>query len=422
MGTVGLSFGSPTSGTGFDVSATVSSIVANLQNVETPWKTQLKSLQSQDTAISSLGTLFSNLSNAMSSLTDLEGIMAEKTGSSSNTNVLELTSASSSAVAGTHIVMVTSLAQTSSGYLTPITNASDTLTGSITLHVGSGTEQTISLPSAGGTLDSLAKAINSSGTGVTASVLKDSSGSRLSLVSGTSGANGTITVDSNLLADKSNSNAVLSYTASSVVPADAQLTVDGVSMTSTSNTVTNLIPGVTFQLLSDAPDTQVQVVIGNDNSDVETTIATMVGDYNSLVSAINAQEGNDSSGNAEPLYGSPTLSLLQQQLMNGVNTQNPNGYLDPITNSSDALSGSISIQVSGGFLLNSTTVPGSDAAASTSTLNSIANAADVLSVRFRSRWATARPRPSTYRPPTTRWRAWPGPSTIPAALGSQPRW
>jgi flagellar hook-associated protein 2 len=381
MGTVGLSFGSPTSGTGFDVSATVSSIVANLQNVETPWKTQLQTLQSQDTAISSLGTLFSNLSNAMSSLTDLQGIMAQKTGSSSNTDVLQLTAASSSAVAGTHTVVVTSLAQTSSGYLTPITNASDTLSGSITLQVGSGTAQTISLPSSGGTLASLAAAINSSGAGVTASVLTDSSGSRLSLVSGTSGANGKITVDAsaNSIVDTSNSNAALSYTASAVVPADAQLTVDGVSMTSSSNTVANLIPGVTFQLLSDAPDTQVQVVIGNDNSDVETTIATMVGDYNSLVSAINAQEGNDSSGSAEPLYGSPTLSLLQQQLMNGVNTQNPNGYLDPIDNSSDALSGSISVQVSGGFLLNSTTVPGSDDAASTSTLNSIANANDALS-------------------------------------------
>ena len=41
MGTVGLSFGSPTSGAGFNVSTTVASIVANLQNVETPWKTQL---------------------------------------------------------------------------------------------------------------------------------------------------------------------------------------------------------------------------------------------------------------------------------------------------------------------------------------------------------------------------------------------
>ena len=41
MGTVGLSFGSPTSGAGFDVSSTVAEIVSNLQNVETPWKNQL---------------------------------------------------------------------------------------------------------------------------------------------------------------------------------------------------------------------------------------------------------------------------------------------------------------------------------------------------------------------------------------------
>jgi flagellar hook-associated protein 2 len=44
MGTVGLNFGSPTSGTGFDVSATVSQIVSNLQNVETSWKNQLTQL------------------------------------------------------------------------------------------------------------------------------------------------------------------------------------------------------------------------------------------------------------------------------------------------------------------------------------------------------------------------------------------
>ena len=44
MGTVGLSFGSPTSGTGFNVSTTVAEIVSNLQNVETPWKTQLTAL------------------------------------------------------------------------------------------------------------------------------------------------------------------------------------------------------------------------------------------------------------------------------------------------------------------------------------------------------------------------------------------
>ena len=73
MGTVGISFGSPTAGTGFDVSSTVSQIVANLQNVETPWKTQLTALQSQDTAISSLGSLLSTLSTDISGFTNFPG-------------------------------------------------------------------------------------------------------------------------------------------------------------------------------------------------------------------------------------------------------------------------------------------------------------------------------------------------------------
>src|SRR5208282_4599945 len=148
------------------------------------------------------------------------------------------------------------------------------------------------------------------------------------LVSGTSGANGTINVSANTIVDASNSNAALGYK-SSVNGADAELTVDGVKLTSASNTVSNLIPGVTFQLLapsateSDGSLEQVQVVIGNDTADAESTINQFVSDYNSLVSAMNTQQGKDSSGNPEPLFGSPTLTLLQQQLMSGLNEQNP---------------------------------------------------------------------------------------------------
>ena len=125
MGTVGLSFGSPTSGTGFNVSTTVAQIVGNLQNVETPWKTQLTKLQSQDTAISSLGKLLSSLSNDMSTLTNATGILAQKLGSSSDSNVLSLTAATSAAIAGTHTVQVANLATTSSGFLAEIANAND---------------------------------------------------------------------------------------------------------------------------------------------------------------------------------------------------------------------------------------------------------------------------------------------------------
>jgi flagellar hook-associated protein 2 len=378
MSAVGLSFGSATSGDGFNVSSTVAEIVSNLQNVEKPWKTELTSLENQDTVISNLGTLYSTLSNDLSSLTDADGVLADKSGSSSDNSVLELSSATSSAVAGTHTVTVTNLAQTSSGYLSEISSDSDTLSGSITLKVGSsGTEQTIDVDNlTTKTLDGVASAINSSGVGITASVLTDSSGSRLSLVSGTSGAGGDITVVSNSIKDGSTS---LSYTPSASGK-DAQLTVDGVDLTSSSNTVSNMIPGVTFQLLapsateSDKSLQQIQVVIANDNTTVESTVSTMVSDYNSLVSAMSDQEGTDSSGNSEPLYGSPTLSLLQQQLLNSLNTQNPNGYLDSIKSSSDSLSGSISITVGSGKA-QTIDVPTSD-----DTLSGLASAINSASI------------------------------------------
>jgi len=469
MGTVGLSFGSPTSGAGFDVSSTVAEIVGNLRSVETPWKSQLTSLQAQDTSISNLGTLFSSLSSNLSSLTDFQGVIAQKQGSSSDTNVLTLTAANNTALAGTHTVTVSSLAQTSSGYLAPLASAADKLSGSITLQVGTGTSQIIELNSSNNTLSGLAAAINESGVGVTASVLTDANGSRLSLVSGTSGADGDITISDNSLVAAvpqalsftgiagagtaystgtlspvaspsealastgsmtisvggvaaapvtmaevssaqggttltdlenyinvpANSSALgvtasiltnndgtsslsltsttagsagtlavtssiadtatsLSYT-SSVSGANAQLSVDGVSLTSASNTVADLIPGITFQLLapsaaeSDGSLGQVQVVIANDNSGVESGVSSMVSNYNALISAINTQEGNTSSGTAEPLFGSPTLSLLQQQLLSGLNTGSPNGALDSIlTGNSTTLSGSISIAVGSG--------------------------------------------------------------------------
>ena len=364
MGTVGISFGSPTGGAGFDVAATVTQIVANLKNVETPWKTQLTSLQSQDTALSSIGTLLSSLSTDIGNLTDFTGVMAQKTGSSSDTNVLQLSSASSLATAGTHTVSVTSLAKTSSGYLTAITAGSDQLAGSISIQVGTGTAHKVNVNPSNKTLAGLAATINASGIGVTASVLTDSAGSRLSLVSGTSGANGTLTISSSIT-DSTNANAQLNY--KSVVPGvDAILNVDGVDLTSASNTVSNLIPGLTFQLLSPSPtladssQESLQVIIGNDNSGVETAINQLVSDYNALAAAITVQQGKDSSGNPEPLFGSPTLSLLRQQLLGGLNVQNPNGSLDQITAAvGTTLTGSLTLQIGNGTE-TTVNIPGAD--------------------------------------------------------------
>jgi flagellar hook-associated protein 2 len=347
MGSVGLSFGSPTSGQGFDVSTTVASIVSTLQAVETPWNNQLTSLKSQDAALTSIGADLSTLNTGAQSLTDFQGVLAEKEGSSSDTDVLSLTSAGTTAVAGSHTVVVSQLATTASYYSDAVAAESDLLTGSFTVTVG-GTTQTISASAGGESLTDLVTTINSADAGVTASVVNGSSGAELTIVSNTSGSAGNFTI-SGALTDTSNGNATVNLDNVGQTGVDAQLTVDNIPVTSGSNTVTSAIQGVTFQLLSAAPTTSVQVEITNDNSDVESAVSSFVSDYNKVIGDLNAQEGNDSSGNPEPLYGSPTVALLQQQLQSALTFTQPAQAVGTTTTiaSGDTLSGSVNISVGG---------------------------------------------------------------------------
>ncbi len=326
MGTVGLSFGSATSGTGFNVTTTVASILAIEGAVETPWKAQLASLQAQDTALTTLGTGLSALAAALSTLTSFDGSLASKLGSSSDTNVLTLSAAGPSAVAGSHTVTVTSLASTSSVYSDNVVNKSDLLTGTLSVQVGSETAKSIAIPSGGETLLALAQQINSGAYGVQASVVTSTSGQRLSLVSQTSGAAGQLTLGGTV----SDGSTGVNFT-QGTSGADAQLTVDGLPTTSASNTVTSAIPGVTFQLLSSAPGTTVQVQITNDTSSVETAVQAVVTAYNTVASAISAQEGKDATGAAEPLYGNPTLALIQNQLSSALLGGAKSGSISSIT-------------------------------------------------------------------------------------------
>lgn len=323
MGTVGINFGAASSGQGFDVASTVTAILASQQAIESPWKNQLTALQAQDAVFTTLGTDLSTLTIAMQSLTDFNGVLAQKQGASSDTNVLALTSATSTAIAGSHTVSVTALAQTSSEYSDTLANGADTLSGSLTIQ-----GHTITVDSSSNTLATLAGAINLAGIGVNASVITDVSGSRLSLVSGTSGSAGQLVITGNSLTDATTSTAIGFNTGQT--GQDATLNVDGVGLKSASNTVSSAIPGVTFQLLalSTAP---VQVQITNDTSAVGAAIGSVVAAYNAVVKDINGQEGKDSSGNAKPLFGSTTLASLQNQLSGALLGGAANGSISSIT-------------------------------------------------------------------------------------------
>ncbi|HEY1499093.1 MAG TPA: flagellar filament capping protein FliD [Acidobacteriaceae bacterium] len=339
MGNVGISFGSPTSGQGFDVSTTVSAIVGNLQAVETPWKNQLTALEAQDTALTGIGTDLSSLSTAMASLYSFDGVLSEKEGSSSDDSVLALTNATSSAVAGSHTLVVGQLAQTYS-YASGAgaIGSGDTLSGSLTLNGqtitisdGTVTNSDGSTIPQNNTLATLASYINQGNYGVQANAVRNAQGqSQLSLISNTSGAAGSVTIDGSKLTDTTSS--VTGFTFGQVQKGqDAQLTVDGIATTSPSNTVTSAITGVTMQLLDAAPGESVQVEITNNNNDVETAVNTFVTAYNTVIRDLSTQEGNNSSGTAEPLFGNATIAMLQEQLQQAVNFTQSSGSVTSLS-------------------------------------------------------------------------------------------
>ena len=108
-----------------------------------------------------------------------------------------------------------SITTPSYGALTTIAMSSNTLTGSISIQVGSGAAQTVNVDPSNATLSGLAAVINKAAIGVTAVV--DSNGTTLSFLSGTSGGAGTMTITSNILDTSERSTANLAYTNSSDV-------------------------------------------------------------------------------------------------------------------------------------------------------------------------------------------------------------
>ncbi len=309
MSNVGINFGSATSGTGFDVATTVASIMTNMRAPETAWATRTTALQAQDTALSTLGTDLSALSTSLATLTSFDGALAQKQGAVSDSSVVALTSATSFAAAGTHTLTVQALATTSAQHSAAIASGT-TLSGSFTFHVGSGTAQTITLDSTNNTLDGIASAINSLDAGVNAAVITDSSGSRLSLVGSSSGLANEITADGSGVTDH-NGNA-LSFTETQAA-GDASYKLDGIQLSSASNTVSTALTGITFQLLGTSSST-VTLQVANDTAGMSSALSAFVTSYNTLASALAAQETKSSSGSVPPLFGDQTVSQLQSQL------------------------------------------------------------------------------------------------------------
>lgn len=294
----------------------VSSIVGELMQVERLPEVQLQNQQtavnSQVSALTTISTQLTALYDSENNLKDLFGAFSQNATGSSDAAIVSA-SAGRNAAAGTHSIIVSRLATTSSSYSGYIPSGTSLAGQQIVVRYGSDpanplSTDTIKIPSGDTTVQQAADSINSGEYGVTASVITDAQGSRLVLVSKTSGAAGNLTVTSPATAFNNSAGV------------NAQLSVDGVPVDSGSNTVTGAIPGVTLSLGAADPDTPVLISVQPDTTQAGEALTSFVNAYNAVIGSINDQYTLNSNGQEGVLAGDSMLRSLQSSLLSMATT------------------------------------------------------------------------------------------------------
>src|SRR5581483_5182810 len=188
--------GSTSTGDGIDVTSIVNQILDSERGPVKLLQSQQSQIASETAVLNRLSLNLSALEDKVNNLKDITGGLSGMVATSSQESVFTA-SALSSATAGSHVVVVSQLATTSSAYSNALANSSTTFaTGTLSLQVGS-TAVDITVDSQNNTISGLASYINAHSLGLIASVIQDADGARLALVSKTSGLPGDITISGN---------------------------------------------------------------------------------------------------------------------------------------------------------------------------------------------------------------------------------
>ena len=273
---------------GIDTSSLLSGLVGVEQQPITQMQTQQSQIQAASSTISSFSSSLSALKNAAVVLADPTTFQAMKATSSDPSVVA---TASGSPAAGQWSMSVSSVAaaQRSLSNGTADSTSALGLSGNLVIDLGSGSTATVTLTMTD-SLSAIATKIASSGLHIQAQVMSDGTQSHL-LVSGLdTGAANTISFDESGLQGTGYSLGLSSPSAVIQSAQDAKLTVGGVAITSSTNQVTNAIPGVTLALTQ--PTTSpVTVSIAGDSSGLQTEIQSFVSAYNDVINAGHTDSG-----------------------------------------------------------------------------------------------------------------------------------
>ena len=194
--------------------------------------------------------------------------------------------------------------------------------------------ETLTIDSSNNSLDKLRDTINAGDYSVSASLINDGSKYRLVLTNKETGQENALQLtvadddgndsDTSGLSSLTYSGDVKNMTRTSVAQ-DAKIVMDGIDITSPTNSIANVIEGVTLQVGGKtAVGSTVSLTITSDTSTVEEQINAFVENYNATINQMNtlSSYGSDSESNAI-LSGDSTVRNIKSQMRSVLNTSIP---------------------------------------------------------------------------------------------------
>jgi flagellar hook-associated protein 2 len=328
-------------GSGLDLSGLLDDLEDAEKEKLTPIVAQQQSYKTKLSAFGSLESSLTALRDAATKLSDPETFAAV---TSSMTGDAVTASTTGDAVAGRYQVSVSSLAQAQSvaseGYADK--DASLGMSGTLSFSVG---EETFEVDVADGdSLADLRDSVNAQDGGVTATIVNDGTASRLVLSSAATGTDATMSVSSadndlnnafgfsTTVSDVDGTSTITGGTMTQTVSAqNAALNVNGISITSQSNTVEDALEGVTFNLTSTTTGAET-LSVSKDTESMTKAVKSFVDAYNSFQSTSDNLTSYDSeSESAGVLLGNSTMRSIESRLRATLSYSGDDGALSMLS-------------------------------------------------------------------------------------------
>lgn len=311
---------SPGVGSGLDVNSIIDKLMTiaklpltQLQKKEDDFNAKLSTYGSIKGALSSLQTA----ADALTNLATFNG----RTASAADPTVLSA-AAAATAVTGSYNITVSQLAtaHTLRSTANYATTTETFTTGTLAISVGGGSPVNVTIDSSNNSLAGIRQAINDANAGVTATIINDGTANRLVLTSKTTGTGGQISV---AVTDSGGggANALAGLDAAGLLQTqqadDALFNINGIDIVRGSNTITDVIEGVTLKLTKGTPLDPASTVltIGQDTATVGNAVNAFVKAYNDAVNTLKTNSAfNAATQKAAILTGDSTVRSLQTQL------------------------------------------------------------------------------------------------------------